>query len=236
MSQKTFFRVLVLIFAFAALGAPRSTLSQNPQADGYRQQTSVALIPRGPDGQQIQLTRADIYLDVWNGGKLAPLPRNGHAATLRLDQEWLCSEWTDLCRNHVDPARIVLQADGYAPVTAIVDWPGQTRPAGLEFSGGRNFRIAEGATQNIDVAFRRSSTRFVRIVEENGAPSAGIDLDAWLYFAATSHGGGIEGESLASGKTELAPHPKESRRPALQQEKWISLPPFYGKSVDRIDV
>ena len=185
-------------------------MSQNPQSDGYRRQTSVALIARGPDGQQIPLTRADIYLDVWSDGKLTPLPRNGQVATLRLDRAWLCSAWADLCKNDIEPARIVLQAYGYAPVTAIVYWPGQTRPgdrppvtsAGIEFSGGRDIRIAEGSARSIDVAFRRTSPRFVRIVEENGNPAAGIELDALLYFAATNHVGVIEGESLASGKTD----------------------------------
>ena len=210
MTPKMFLRILVLATAIVLPSVSSSSFFQNPQTDGYRRQTSVTLIPRGPDGQLVSLTRADIYLDVWNGGQLAPLPRNGQAATLRLDQDWLCSAWTELCKNHMEPARIVLQAEGYAPITAIIYWPGQTRPgdrppvasAGIELSGGRDIRIEEGSTRSIDITFHQASSRLVRIVEENGNPAAGILLDVLLYFAATSHVGGIEGESLASGKTD----------------------------------
>jgi hypothetical protein len=210
MTQKTFFRFLVLIVALASLSAPFSSLSQSPPTDGYRRQTSVQLTPFGTDARVISLTRADIYLDVWGGGQLVHLPRNGPLATVRLDQDWLCSVWADVCKNRMyGPARLVLQADGYAPITGVVYWPGQQRPgdqspatsARIEFSGGRNIGIEEGSGGNYNIAFRRAIPRAVRIVEGSGNPAAGIALEAWLYFESTNHVGVIEGESLASGKT-----------------------------------
>jgi hypothetical protein len=110
----------------------------------------------------------------------------------------------------MEPARIILRADGYAPVTAIVYWPGQERhgnkprasSAGIEFPGGREIRIDEGSSQNIDIGFRRSTSRIVQIVDESGIPAAGIPMYAFLYFAATSHVAGIEGELLIDRKTD----------------------------------
>jgi hypothetical protein len=210
MTRKPFVRFLVLIIALASLRAAAATLSQTPQTDGYRRQTSVTLIPHGPDGQLVTFTKADIYLDLWNGGQLVSLPWTGQSATLRLDQEWLCGAWTELCKIHMEPARIILRADGYAPVTAIVYWPGQERhgnkprasSAGIEFPGGREIRIDEGSSQNIDIAFRRSTSRIVQIIDESGIPAAGIPMYAFLYFAATSHVAGIEGELLIDRKTD----------------------------------
>jgi len=210
MKQKTLFRVVILTFALTSLSRPSASISQNSQTDGYRRQTSVTLIPRSPDGQPISLTRADLYLDVWGGGQLVRLPRNSQSVTVRLDQDWLCSAWTDICKSRIDPARIVLQANGYAPVTVVVYWPGQPRSeggtpaksAGIEFSGRPEVRIEEGSLQNINITFRHPISHTLRIVEENRAPAPGIPLDAGLYFAATNHVGAIEGETLASGKTD----------------------------------
>src|SRR5712671_1604039 len=98
MTQKTIFRVLVLIIAFASLSAPRHYVSQNSQRDGYQRQTSVELIPRGPDGQRLSLTRAEIYLDFWGSGELVPLPGDRQSAILRLDRAWLCSASTEICK------------------------------------------------------------------------------------------------------------------------------------------
>jgi hypothetical protein len=127
-----------------------------------------------------------------------------------LDQAWLCSAWTDTCKNHLEPARVVLQVSGYAPVTAIVYWPGQQRAgrapsatsAGIELSGGRDIPIEEGSARNLDIPFRSSVSRIARIVDDNGVPGAGIELNAWLYFGILGRLGVIQGESLASGKTD----------------------------------
>jgi hypothetical protein len=240
MTQKTFFRTLVLIAALVSQNA-RPATSQNPQTDGYRRQTSVTLIPRGLDGQTLQLNSADIYLNRWYDGKLVPLPRSGQTATLRLDQDWLCSAWTDICKSPMEPGRIVLQANGYAPVTAIVYWPGQQRAAGtpaatsagIEFSGGRDIRIEEGSTRSVDIAFRRSVPRIARIVDESGLPAAGIELDAWLYFGILGRLGVIQGEALASGKTDAN---GQISFPDVDGEVAIELwgGPFVFRNPDRV--
>jgi hypothetical protein len=211
MNLKMLFSSLFLITAIASLAASPLSRSQSSQTDGYGRQTSVELTARGSDGQPLPLTRADIYLDIWGDGHLTPLPRARQSVTLRLDQEWLCNAWSEICKSRMyGPARLVLQAEGYAPVTGVVYWPGQQRPgdlspatlARIELSGGRHIGIEEGSKWNYDIAFRPSAPRIVRIVDETGGPAAGIAMDAWLYFESTNHVGVIEGEQLVRGKTD----------------------------------
>jgi len=84
MTQKTLFKVLLLIAALASLSAPPSTLSQNPQTDGYRRQTAVGLIPIGPDGQRLSLYLTDKSGTVLSRGNVprAGSTRNVPAITL----------------------------------------------------------------------------------------------------------------------------------------------------------
>ena len=192
MTQESILRVFILILAFAS-----------PQTDGYQRQTSVLLTPHDPDGRVISFTRADIYLDIWGGGQLAVLPRAGQSAVVRLDQEWLCGAWADVCKNRMyGPARLILQADGYAPVTAVVSWPSPTASARIELSGGRRIGIEEGSSRTYDVVFRRPAPHIVRVVDENGTPASGISIDVSIYFESTNHSGVAEGESIVSGKTD----------------------------------
>jgi hypothetical protein len=179
-----------------------TALAQNPQTDGYRRQTSLQLTLRDADGRVIAPTRADIYLDIWGGGQLVSLPREGQSAVVRLDQEWLCGASSEFCKNRMyGPSRLILKADGYAPVTAIVNWPSQQLPARVEFSGGRAVGIVEGTAGKYDITIRRPVTQIIRIVEENGTPAVGISVDAHVFFAATNHVGAVEGESLIEGHT-----------------------------------
>ena len=192
MTRESILRLFVLIIAFAS-----------PQADGYRRQTSVLLTPHDPEGRVISFTRADIYLDIWGGGQLVALSRAGQSAVVRLDQECLCSAWADVCKNRMyGPSRLILQANGYAPVTAVVYWPSPTESARIELSGGRRIGIDEGSSRSYDVVFHRPSPHTVRIVDESGKPAPGISVDASIYFEATNHSGVVEGESIVDGKTD----------------------------------
>jgi len=203
------------LFILLAVLLPTQTISgsqaQIPQTDGLARATTVALTARGPDGAALPLSRASLHLDIWGDGKLVSLPIDRNAATLHLDQQWLCSAWNILCQNRqYGPARIILESDGFAPITASVYWPGQkrtgetvaARSAGIYFSPNRDVRIEEGTSQQLDVAFRRIIPRTLQIVDEAGLPAADIRLDSWLFYGATNHTGTIEGEILAKGRTD----------------------------------
>jgi hypothetical protein len=182
-----------------------TALAQNPQTDGYRRQTSLQLTLRDADGRVVTPTRADIYLDIWGGGQLVSLPREGQSAVVRVDQDWLCGASSEFCKNRMyGPSRLILKADGYAPVTAVVTWPSQQLPARIEFSGGRGVGIAEGTAGKFDITLRRPVTQIVSVVDENGQPASGIAVDASLYFEATNHSGVVEGESILQATTDAS--------------------------------
>jgi hypothetical protein len=100
------------------------------------------------------------------------------------------------------PARLILQADGYAPVTAVVYWPSSPDSARIELSGGRRVGIAEGSSGTYDVTFRRPSPHLVRVDDESGKPVSGIPVEGFVYFEATNHSGVVEGESIVRAKTD----------------------------------
>jgi hypothetical protein len=201
-----------MMAAFLPIQTFSASQAEKPKTDGLARLTTVELIARGPDGAPFPFSKASLYLDTWGIGELVALPVNHESTTLHFDQAWLCSAWDFLCQNHQDgPARLILQSDGFAPVTASVYWPGQERPvetglvantAGIHFSGSRDIHITEGATQQIDVTFRRAVPRTLRIVDESGIAAADIGLLAWLFYGATNHTGTSEGELLARGKTD----------------------------------
>ncbi len=111
-------------------------------------ETELWIRPRDETGRTIRLTRAEVHLDIWGHGQNLALAQTERGVRLPLDREWPCTAWPDICGKQVlRGARLVLQADGFAPVTSRTFLPlgadiAAARPAGssadtvsIEFDG-----------------------------------------------------------------------------------------------------
>jgi len=179
--------------------------------------TELWIRPQDETGRTIRLTRAEVYLDIWGHGQNVALAQTERGVRLPLDRDWPCTAWPDICGKQILwGARLILQADGFAPVTSRTFLPigaenAAGRPAGtsadtvsIEFDGIAPVQLREGESREVVVAFRRPAPRTLRIVDERGAGLPGVDVVDKLLFARSNHCGAMEGEVLASGKTDAA--------------------------------
>jgi hypothetical protein len=197
------------VLILAAFTLPVDMSHAGPQQEGFQSLTQLRILARGPSGERLQLKRADIYLDIWGGGTMVSLPRDGGEATLRLDHEWLCSAAPEICSATLfDASRVILQSEGYSPVTLKVFWPGQRRPlvdasvpgADIELAA-TNVHLQEGSSKEVVVEFRRPVARTLRVIDDTGKGVPGIQLEAKLFFNDSNHCGVAEGETMAMGET-----------------------------------
>jgi hypothetical protein len=184
---------------------------QNSTPNGFSIPTSLRIDARGPSGESLSLKSAEMFLDVWNGGDLVPVSRDAGAAILKLDHAWLCDASPEICKIWLGESRLILKAEGYAPVTAKVFWPGQPRPAGsaassgtdIEFSGGLSAHLEEGDSKQLVVPFRKPVKRSIRVIDEHGQGVSGLRLESSIFYNRSNHCAVIRGELLAMGETAV---------------------------------
>jgi len=171
---------------FVQIACTVSILFLSGTAQGSQDsRAELRILAVGPGNQPLRLTRADIYLDVWGPGKIVPMVRDDSGATMRIDRASLCAAWPEGCPAiFSDSSRIILQAEGYAPVTQTIQF----------FDGGSSIEIR--------VPFRRPVERSFRVVDETGAAVSGARLEGQLLFAETNHCGWTEGEPLFQSVTD----------------------------------
>jgi hypothetical protein len=111
---------------------------------------------------------------------------------------------------------LILQAEGYAPVTSLAFYPLGTQSLAIgtpstpvdsvvvKFEGIPEVRIKEGETKELVLPFRRPVPRTVRVVDEHGNPLAGVRIWVQLLFAQSNHCGGVEGDMLVQGDTNAS--------------------------------
>ncbi len=179
--------------------------------------TELWIQPRDESNRPLRLSRVEVYLDIWGHGNLVPLVQNERGVKLPLDRSWPCSAWSEVCtQNALWGARLILQAEGYAPVTSLQFYPlgtqslatgNPTTPVDtvvVKFEGIPEVRIREGETKELVLPFRRPVPRKVRVVDEHGNPVTGVRLWNQLLFAQSNHCGAVEGDMLVQGETDAS--------------------------------
>jgi hypothetical protein len=152
---------------------------------GQTRPGQLRVVTQGPNGQSVQLSRADLYLDVWGSGELMRLTRQNGGATIPTTHSQICRQgFAHGCPDRFTmPSRLVLAADGYAPVT-------------------RYLTLAEGESGAFRVFFRPVVERAIQVVDEAGAGIAGVALSGKVLFAESNHCGAVEGEDLFNATTD----------------------------------
>jgi len=141
---------------------------------------------------------------------------NERGVRLPLDRSWPCTAWQVVCDpNALWSARLIMTAEGYAPVTSRVFYllgtqsPGAGPPGAkidtvtISFSGVPEIRVhvKEGDSGEVNIPFHRPVRRVLRVTDQQGKPLSGIGIWDQLLFAQSNHCGAVEGETLVRGQT-----------------------------------
>ena len=160
-------------------------------------------------GAPARLARADVYFDSWGGGDVIPIPHHDNTVRIGLDRASACALEPNPCANHpVFFARILLEAEGFAPISSdLFDWMGEagssnesTHPICIRFPGAAPIRIAAGTQHDVTIRFRNKRPRRLRVVDLQGRPVAGAHVTVKSFYADTNHKAVFEGDVLLENR------------------------------------
>jgi hypothetical protein len=142
-------------------------------------------------------------------GEAVPLERHAKGARLDLDRAWVCRAAPSFCAVPFLNARVILEAEGYAPVTSteFVWLGGISSPSekprewvSLGFQNHPPIRLTPGISRSLTIRFRRPQPRTLRIVNPDGAPLPGVSVTAFILLAQSNHMGHPEGDLVVDRK------------------------------------
>jgi hypothetical protein len=167
----------------------------------------AALVVRAVDaesGNPVNLSSAEIYVDVWGTGETYRLKTRGNEvdiplgvdAPCRLDKGWCDGAFTF-------EGRITLRADGYEPIASDqFQWlKAGVDDTRIRFPGPVLRTIRPGTRQSLTLTFRRAGTRVLRFVNRHDRPVAGVRVTVRELLARTNHCGAPEGVTLLERTT-----------------------------------
>jgi len=175
--------------------------------------TELRIHPVDESGNPVRLAQAEIYLDFWGGGERISVPADETGVSVTLDRSWLCSARPARCDDQFVEARLILQAEGYAPVVSKpflwmggVETPGGPPKSSvdIEFLSGAWMHLEQGESKQLTVPFRRPVERTLRFLNPAGQPVPGVGVRYSLLLASSNHCGSVEGELLAEGSSNEA--------------------------------
>jgi hypothetical protein len=210
--------------------------------------TELRIHPVDEAGNAVAVTKAEIYLDFWGGGEKITLPIEAGSVRLPLDRDWLCDQKAALCEDLFVAARLILLADGYAPVASEaflwmggVETPGGPPQTSVEirFMSGAWMPVSQGESKEVTVPFRRPVQRALQFLNAAGEPVPGVQVRISLLLATTNHCGSIEGELLSEGATDelgaiTVPDADAQLVFEMTKEHFVLLNPQYADSPMRL--
>ncbi|MBI3934301.1 MAG: hypothetical protein HY316_06385 [Acidobacteria bacterium] len=164
-------------------------------------------------GQPLALSRAEIYLDLGGGGEKTAVLFDESEVRVPLDRSWLCGARPASCEDQFVEGRLLLHAEGYAPVVSRaflwmggVDTPGEAPRTSVDvrFVSGAWMHLEQSESRDLTLAFRRPQPRQLRFLNQTGEAVAGVGVRAYLLFAGSNHCGSTERELLAEGVSNEA--------------------------------
>ncbi|MBI4479316.1 MAG: hypothetical protein HY651_04775 [Acidobacteria bacterium] len=167
--------------------------------------TELRIHPVDESGNPVRISRAEIYLDLWGEGEKVSVPVEEAGVRVSLDRAWLCDARPASCEDPFVEGRLILRAEGYAPVVSRaflwmegVETPGDSPQSSVDvrFLSGAWMHLERGESKELTVSFRRPAERRLRFVDQTGGPVAGVGVRASLYLASSNHCGGSEGEEI----------------------------------------
>ena len=156
-----------------------------------------------PDGNEVQLDKAELLLVGWGVTDRIELEPTEKGLQVILDPEWLRPrmgersqkfDWLD----HLDYVFLYLQADPYAPIRShafqwIDDRVNHPGPVRIAFPGGETVIVEKGETIRATIAFRKNDVKHVRLVDPEGWPFPGIQVNAFMYWSSQNHCAALSG-------------------------------------------
>ena len=156
-----------------------------------------------PDGNEVQLDKAELLLVGWGEVGRIQLEPTEEGLQINLDPNWLRPrmgnryekfDWLD----HLDYVFVYLQADPFASIRSnafqwIGDRVNHPGPVRVAFPGGETVIVEKGETIRATITFRKKDVKHVRFVDPEGRPFPGIHVDAYMYWSAQNHCGALSG-------------------------------------------
>ena len=165
--------------------------------------TTVVIYAVDPvSGTAVDLSGAEVYVDVWGHGEIYQLKPEGNAVRIPLHPGWQCTVDPGWCGGlFMFAGRVTIRAEGYEAVTSDhFPWLKTARDETLiRFPGGRTARITTGATEVVTIPLRRPMPRRLRLLDPAGAPVTDARVTIRELLARTNHCGVPEGEQLFHG-------------------------------------
>ena len=167
------------------------------------------------DGDPVRVAKAELLLVAWGQTERIELETSANSLTLRLDPDWLRSQWPYGRFDDQKGVYLYLQAPPFAAIRSFqFRWPGAPGYEGtttIAFPGGRQVVVGEGDDARMPLAFRTKTDRRVRIVDPEGAPMSGAKIGVSMFWADRNHCG------VLAGSEPLGTHVTDA-------DGWIEVP------------
>ena len=194
------------------------TTSSPPEVPGSTRKavpvgTHVVLLCRDDAGRPLRPSSAEVLFRAWGIVERFPLGIDGDRVLVPLDISWLRGR-IDLDPERISPTGFLyLKADGFVPIRSEgFPWVGArndetggkpARSVDVGFHGGRFVRLGEGEADELEVSFRRPRPRFLKLVERDGSPVAGLEVACSMFWSHENHCGVLSGyERLGSSMSD----------------------------------
>src|SRR5262245_28066513 len=132
-------------------------------AGGSASAAGIELSFRGPAGERVGISHAELLLVAWGHTERLPPPAGGGRPPLDLSEEWLRARFSGLAS--LERAYLYVRADGYAPLRSEpIAWPGSLfagESVRIDFGGGRTATVADGEERRLSLTLRRPQPRVI---------------------------------------------------------------------------
>jgi|GEM_PF-1773873 len=147
--------------------------------------------------QPVELKNAKLLLVAWGYVDVIDLSPAGDRLFLPCDADWLRKLAPERFHD-LEAVYLYLDAEGYMKKRAErIKWPGtldnESGTVTISVPGGAPVSVAPGENKTMPVVFRKPGRRFLRMVDEDGAPVAGIHVDASMFWSQSNHCGRLAG-------------------------------------------
>lgn len=161
---------------------------------------------RTPQGEPVELDRADLLLVAFGDEKMVELPTEGSSVRVPMTREWLCEAWPERC-DELARAMIFLGAEGRVLVgSEPFRWPGVGRKpqetVQVEFPGDVSTRVGGPGTRVVQVGLREPGIRTLRVVDQVGNPLAGVEVEFHVFHNHLNTCGELVAPDLGTGTTD----------------------------------
>lgn len=172
--------------------------------------TELRLMLKDEDGKPVSPTLAILYLDAWSiTSQDVNLTTDGNQVILFLDDDWRRSQDWAVYDFLGAEYTIHIQADGYVPLQSnSFEWlelmGGLESEARIEFPNNSATNIQAGEKRTLELIMRKPKPCYLRLVNDNGDPVTGIEVETEAFVNANNHCGVYEGVWLDNSVSDTS--------------------------------